>query len=303
MSDGLKAALLPNRGVIRVSGPDARAFLDGLVTNAMAAVAPGRAAHAALLTPQGKVVADFFVTELDAEDGGGFYLDAPLLNAADVARRLGIYRLRARVEIEDMSEALGVVALWGRPPDETGLGLAYADPRLPEMGWRAIAHRSQAGALILAADAEPDSPEAHHALRVANALPECGFDFLPGEAFPHELNMDQLGGVDFRKGCYVGQEVVSRVQHRGTARSRAVGLAYEGGVTVSEGASVTAGGRELGRTGSGAHGRGVAILRLDRAAEALAAGEPILAGGVPAAIVRPAWWTAPWPLPSATGQS
>jgi tRNA-modifying protein YgfZ len=296
MADGLKAALLPNRGVIRVAGEEARGFLDGLITNAMAGVSPGNAIHAALLTPQGKVIAEFFVTEADAEDGGGFYLDAPLINVADVARRLGFYKLRAKVEIADMSAELAVVALWGGAADAAALGLAFADPRLAALGHRGIAHRSQTEALAAEAGAAMVPAAAYHAHRVGHALPEAGFDYLPSDVFPHELNMDQLHGIDFRKGCYVGQEVVSRMQHRGTARSRAVGLAYEDGVTVSEGAPVTAGEKTLGKAGSGASGRGVAILRLDRAADAVAAGEPIMAGGVGARIVRPDWWTADWPI-------
>jgi tRNA-modifying protein YgfZ len=294
MSDGLKAALLPNRGVIRVGGEDARAFLDGLVTNAMAGVRPGAAVHAALLTPQGKVIADFFVTEAEAEDGGGFYLDAPLLNVADLAKRLGFYKLRAKVEVADMSADLGVVAIWGGEADAAALGLAFADPRLPTMGYRAIAHRSQAEALMAEAGAKAASADAYHALRISHALPEPGFDYLPSEAFPHELNMDQLHGIDFRKGCYVGQEVVSRMEHRGTARTRAVQIAAEGGLTVSEGAAVMAGERQIGKVGAGAGGLNVAILRLDRVADALAAGETITAGGVPATVVKPAWWTADW---------
>jgi hypothetical protein len=262
----------------------------------MAGVRPGAAVHAALLTPQGKVIADFFVTEADAEDGGGFHLDAPLINIGDLAKRLGFYKLRAKVEIADLSADLAVVALWGGPVDPAGLGLAFADPRVAAMGVRAIAHRTQADALAAEAGAAMAEAEDYHAHRIAQALPEPGFDYLPGEVFPHEINMDQLNGVDFRKGCYVGQEVVSRMEHRGTARTRAVQLAYEGGVTVSEGATVTAGERAIGKAGSGAGGRGVAILRLDRAAEALAAGEAIVAGGVRAAIVRPAWWTADWPI-------
>jgi tRNA-modifying protein YgfZ len=296
MTDGLKAALLPNRGVIRVAGEEARGFLDGLVTNAMAGVAPGQGIHAALLTPQGKVIADFFVTEADAEDGGGFYLDAPLVNVGDLAKRLGFYKLRAKVDIADMSGELGVMALWGGAVEASGLGLAFADPRVAALGIRAILHRSQAEALTAEAGAGLVGAEAYHAHRVAHALPEPGFDYLPSEVFPHELNMDQLGGIDFKKGCYVGQEVVSRMEHRGTARSRAVQLAYEGGVTVSEGAAVLAGDRPIGKAGSGSGGRGVAIIRLDRAAEALAAGEPIVAGGVSAHVVKPAWWVADWPI-------
>ncbi len=295
MTDGLKAALLPNRGVIRVGGDEARAFLDGLITNAMDGVRPGVAIHAALLTPQGKVIADFFVTEAEAEDGGGFYIDAPLLNVADLARRLGFYKLRAKVEIADMSGELGVMAFWGGAADTAELGLAFADPRLPAMGYRAIAHRSLADELAAEAGAAPTSADAYHTLRIAHALPEPGFDYMPSEVFPHELNMDQLNGVDFRKGCYVGQEVVSRMEHRGTARTRAVQMTAEGGVTVSEGAAVMAGDRQIGKVGAGADGRNVAILRLDRVADALAAGETITAGGVPAKVVKPDWWSVPWP--------
>jgi tRNA-modifying protein YgfZ len=298
MSVGLKAAVLPNRGVIRVAGEEARGFLDGLVTNAMAAVSPGKAIHAALLTPQGKVIADFFVTEAEAEDGGGFYLDAPLVNLPELVKRLGFYKLRAKVEIADMTTDLVVVALWGGDVEPLALGLAFRDPRLAAMGVRAVAHRSQVDALTAEAGATTVDVEQFHAHRIDLALPEPGLDYLPSDVFPHELNMDQLGGVDFRKGCYVGQEVVSRMEHRGTARTRAVQLVYDGGVTVSEGAAVMSGERQIGRAGTGAGGRGVAILRLDRAADALAAGEAIIAGGVPARIAKPDWWTADWPLPA-----
>jgi tRNA-modifying protein YgfZ len=298
MSAGLKAAVLPNRGVVRVTGEDARGFLDGLVTSAMAGAGPGKAIHAGLLTPQGKVIADFFVTEADAEDGGGFYLDAPLVNLPDLVKRLGFYRLRAKVEIADLSEDLAVVALWGGEADPAELGLAFRDPRLASMGVRVIAHRSQTDAVATAAGAELTTPESYHAHRIGQALPEPGFDYLPSEQFPHELNMDQLGGVDFRKGCYVGQEVVSRMEHRGTARTRTVQLVYQDGITVAEGAPVMAGERQIGRTGTGAGGLGVAILRLDRAAEALAAGEPIIAGGVAARVAKPGWWKVDWPLPA-----
>jgi tRNA-modifying protein YgfZ len=218
------------------------------------------------------------------------------VNLPDLVKRLGFYKLRAKVEIADLSAELGVLALWGSDADPAELGLAFRDPRIAAMGVRAIAHRSQSDALIAEAGASLSTAEAYHAHRIGHVLPEPGLDYLPSEVFPHELNMDLLGGIDFRKGCYVGQEVVSRMEHRGTARTRTVQLVYDGGVTVSEGAAVMAGERQIGRAGTGAGGRGVAILRLDRAAEALAAGDRIVAGGVPAAIAKPPWWTADWPL-------
>ena len=136
-----------------------------------------------------------------------------------------------------------------------------------------------------------DGAAAYHAHRIALGVPEGGKDFSLGHAFPHETLMDQLHGVDFDKGCYVGQEVVSRMQHRGTARTRIVPLVYGDAEVPEAGSEVTAGERAIGRTGSAAKGRGLAMLRVDRAAEALAAGLPIRAGGVPVRIELPPWAT------------
>jgi folate-binding protein YgfZ len=296
MAGGMKAVGLPNRGVVRVSGEDARSFLDGLISASMARVAPGRAIHAALLTPQGKIIADFMVTEAAAEEGGAFWLDAPLVAVAELTKRLALYKLRARVTVEDLSPAFGIIAGWDAPvPDD--IALSFADPRLEALGWRLIVHRSQIEAAIEELGAQALEPADYHALRGAAGIGEAAFDFQPGDAFPHEINMDQLGGVDFDKGCYVGQEVVSRMQHRGTARTRLVPLLYADGFAAMEGAPVTAGDKTLGITGTAAGGRGLAMLRLDRAAEAVAAGLPVVAGGLPARLVKPDWWTAAWPLP------
>ncbi len=296
MAGGTKAVGLPNRGVVRVSGEDARSFLDGLITASMARVAPGRAIHAALLTPQGKIIADFLVTEAAEEDGGGFYCDAPLVATAELAKRLTLYKLRAKVMIEDLSSAFGVVAAWGDPaPDD--VALAYSDPRSMALGWRLIAHSSQFDLAIAELGAEAVEPEDYQRLRGTVGVGEAAFDYQPGDAFPHEINMDQLGGVDFGKGCYVGQEVVSRMQHRGTARTRLVPLLYADGFAAVEGAPVVGGDKLLGVTGTAAGDRGLAMLRLDRAAETIAAGHPILAGGLPASVLKPDWWTAAWPLP------
>ena len=190
-----------------------------------------------------------------------------------------------------------MLALWGGAFDAEDVALAFRDPRLPALGWRMIAHRSRSEAAIGSLGAEPAPLAAYHAHRAACGVGEAGFDFQPGDAFPHEINMDQLKGVDFRKGCYVGQEVVSRMQHRGTARTRLAQLRYEGGFGVAEGSPVTAGDKTLGTTGTAANGLGLAMLRLDRAAEALAQGAAITAGGVPVTVVKPEWWTADWPLP------
>jgi tRNA-modifying protein YgfZ len=290
-----KAALLINRGLLKIAGDEARQFLERLLTANVGCVASGKAVHSALLTPQGKIIADFFVTEADAEDGGGFYIDAPLVAVADLVKRFTLYRLRAKIMIEDLSETLGVVALWGGD-EVTDLGLAFMDPRLKAMGQRVIAHRSQVDAVAEAAGAALVDAAEWHAHRAALGLGEPVLDYPLHDAFPHEINMDQLGGVDFAKGCYVGQEVVSRMQHRGTARTRVAPVLLTDGLKVVEGAPVEAGGKPLGTLGTNAAGAGVALLRLDRVADAVAAGAPITAGGLAAKVVRPAWWTAAWPI-------
>jgi hypothetical protein len=280
----MKAALLADRAVIKVIGDDARKFLHGLVTADMLALTPGTARFCALLTPQGKIVADFFVAEAPVADGGGFFLDVPRALVATLFDKLNLYKLRAKVLIEDLAEILGVLAVWDGTP-AAKYGLSYADPRLPALGARLmiLPHRAadaarEIGASLVAAD----DYEAH---RIGLGVPRGGVDFAYGDAFPHEADMDQLGGVDFAKGCYVGQEVVSRIEHRGIARTRAVPIRYDGGAPEN-GVAITAGERQVGTMGSAARGRGIALLRLDRVAEAT---EPLAAGGVPIHLVKPDW--------------
>jgi tRNA-modifying protein YgfZ len=286
----MKAALLPDRGVIKVIGDDARKFLHGLVTADVLELAPGKARFCALLTPQGKIIADFFLTEAPQAEGGGFFLDIPRALAAMLVEKLNLYKLRAKILIEDLTEILGVIAAWdgqGTTRDRTTKqGLSYADPRLPALGLRVMIapHRSAEAASELGAVLV--SAEDYDAHRIALGIPRGGLDFAYGDAFPHEADMDQLGGVDFAKGCYVGQEVVSRIEHRGIARSRAVALRYDGAAPES-GAPITAGERQVGTMGSAARGRGIALIRLDRVAEAEQTA--LAAGGIPIRLVKPDW--------------
>jgi tRNA-modifying protein YgfZ len=285
----MKAVLLPDRGVIKVIGNDARKFLHGLVTADTLGVAPGTARFCALLTPQGKIVADFFVTEAPQAEGGGFFLDIPRTLAVTLVEKLNLYKLRAKVLIEDLSEILGVLAVWdGQGTTKqatTKQGLAYADPRLPALGSRVMLPPHRAAAAASELGAELVSAEDYEAHRIALAVPRGGLDFAYGDAFPHEADMDQLGGVDFAKGCYIGQEVVSRIEHRGIARTRAVALRYDG-ATPENGIPITAGERQVGTMGSAARGR-IALIRLDRVAEAGPAA--LAAGGIPIRLIKPDW--------------
>jgi tRNA-modifying protein YgfZ len=284
----MQAIQLIDRAVLCIRGDEARSFLQGLVTCDMDAVSPAHAGFGALLTPQGKIIADFFIVEAAAEDGGGFLLDVPLVLTDVLFKRLNLYKLRAKVTVENLGETAAVIAaLPGRTLPEDA-GLVFADPRLATMGQRAITDRAHALTL-------PDDASAWHAHRIAHGVPDGGKDFTYGDAFPHEVLMDQLNGVSFTKGCYVGQEVVSRMQHRGTARTRIVPVHFTEGMRSETGIEANAGGKLLGHIGTTAQGRGLAMLRLDRVADALSAGEPLLAGGIAFTLEKPAFATFPFP--------
>jgi folate-binding protein YgfZ len=283
----MKAALLGDRGMVKVAGDDARQFLHGLVSADVLALTAGGARFCALLSPQGKIIADFIIAEAPGAAGGGFFLDMPRALAATLVDKLSLYKLRSRVTVEDLSAILGVLAAWDGE-GVTNQGLSYADPRLAALGLRimlpphlAAAAAGELGAVLV----EASDYEAH---RIALGIPSGGPDFSYGDAFPHETDMDQLGGVDFAKGCYVGQEVVSRMEHRGIARTRAIPVRYEGEAPAA-GVPIMAGDRQVGRMGSAAGGSGLALLRLDRVAEALSRGEPLVAGGVPLRLRKPDW--------------
>jgi tRNA-modifying protein YgfZ len=289
----MQVALLPDRGVVKVAGEPARSFLNGLVTADMAQATPAEPRYAALLAPQGKIIVDFIIAEAPAEDGGGFFLDCPRALASTLVERLDFYKLRAKVAIEDLSERLGVAAIWDGA-GTTEYGLIYPDPRLPALGARMLLPPG------LAAEAAADmggtlvDAEQYEAHRIALTVPRGGQDFIYNDAFPHEAGMDQLGGVDFAKGCFVGQEVVSRMEHRGNVRTRIVAVTFED-FAPECGVPVLAGDKPAGMMGSSARGRGIAIVRLDRVADAMAAGLPVTAGGLAIRPRKPDWARFAWP--------
>jgi folate-binding protein YgfZ len=283
----MKAALLPDRGVVKIAGDDARKFLNGLITNDIGKVTPTRAGFGALLTPQGKIIVDFIMVEAEPADGGGFFFDCPRALATTLLQRLNFYKLRAKVTVDDLSETLGVLAIWDGPR-RTEHGLCYCDPRLPDLGLRCVLPPGLVGEAAADLGAQLVESPVYEAHRIALGIPRGGLDFIYSDAFPHETDMDQLGGVDFDKGCFVGQEVVSRIEHRGSARTRVVPVSYDG-FAPEAGTPLSAGSKTVGTLGSTAQGRGLAMLRLDRAADALAAGQALVAGGVEMRLIKPAW--------------
>lgn len=269
-------AVLSDRALVRISGPEAQHFLHNVVTCDVEKLEEGGARFGAILTPQGKIIADFL---LYAAGPDAFLLDAPKALLGDLVKRLTLYRLRAKVELVPLDDAC-VAAAWGDGGSLPEGARAFPDPRLPALGHRIVVSRDVADGLA----GDGTAYEAH---RIALGIPKGGADFTYGDAFPHEADMDQLGGIDFKKGCFVGQEVVSRMQHRGTARTRAVMALFEN--APEAGSEIFAGDKPVGRMGSSARGQGIALVRLDRAADAKAGGLPLLAAGVELTLKKPDW--------------
>lgn len=280
-------ARLPRRTVVAVAGPEAESFLDGIVTNHLADIPEGSAGYGGLLTPQGKILFDFIVFRANTR----FLFDLPGSAVADFVKRLGFYKLRANVEISDLSESTGIAVAWGSARMPAVDGPVSVDPRLKSLGFRMIVEKDRpltADGYLVADEADFDSH------RIALGIPEGGIDFAFGEVFPHDADMDQLDGVAFDKGCYVGQEVVSRMEHRGTGRRRIVHVLAASPIPPA-GAEINAGGRPVGTITSAADHAGLALVRLDRVKDAIDEGVPLLARGMPVDIAIPDWARFDWP--------
>ena len=272
---------LADRGVVKVAGEDARHFLHTLVTSDIEDLLPGKARWFGLLTPQGKILFDGLAVSTPNTHGSGYLLDVARDQAEMLAKRLNFYKLRAKVTVEDLSDTFGVGVIWGEAPVPSDFGLTFIDPRLTALGTRIIAERDRVALL-------GDQATDWHQHRIQLGVPEGGKDFAWGDAFPHEVLMDQLEGVAFNKGCYIGQEVVSRMHHRGTARTRIVPVSFHGTPPIS-GTEVTAGGKLLGTIDSVGNERALATLRLDRIGDAMTAGLAIMAGEVSLQIEKPSF--------------
>lgn len=256
-------ARLDDRAVIALSGPEARGFLQGLVTNDIEKLKPGVGLYAALLTPQGKILYDFFVVEGD----GAILLDVHADAAPALTKRLTFYRLRAKVEIQ-LRDQLAVLASWDG--EQTKYAINYADPRLAQMGMRSIGAKAEMLADVLPTDA-------YHARRKNLGVPEAQ-DFGQDKIFALDADLDELHAVDFQKGCYVGQELTARMKHRGTARKRL--MPVSGGPATG---NVTANGVVLGEMMS----QDFALLRLDRLEEN--PGAPLQVEGRSVTLGKPDW--------------
>lgn len=261
---------LQDRSLIRVAGADAQGFLHNLITTDVNGLPEGEARPGALLTPQGKILFDFMLWR----DGEGFVLECETSIADALLKRLTMYKLRAAVILT--AEAQGVTLVWG---EEAGAAQGIVDAAFGKANIRVIRQTGATGT---------GSQQAYDLLRIEAGLAAAPQDYALQDAFPHDVLMDLNGGLSFRKGCYVGQEVVSRMQHRGTARRRVVQVSAEHPLPEA-GTEIVAGGKPIGQLGTIVGNRALAIVRTDRAGDAMSHDVAILAGEVPVTLTLPAW--------------
>jgi folate-binding protein YgfZ len=288
-------SLLDDRGVLSVGGSDRRSFLQALVSNDVDKLAPGRARHAALLTAQGRYLHDFMMIEADAT----IWLETELGRLGDLRRRLSIYRLRADVVIEERAD-LAVAAVFGDAVfaaldlAEPGVarpfagGVLFADPRLAALGARCIASRMAVRAGLVAAGLGEADFAAYDRLRLGLGVPDGSRDLIPEKSILLEAGFDELNGIDWNKGCYIGQELTARTKYRGLVKRRLMPVAIEGPLPAL-GAKVTLAGREVGEMRSGRPGLGLALLRTEAAIE----GARLGAGNAVIVPQRPGWMRFP----------
>jgi folate-binding protein YgfZ len=285
--------VLQDRGVLAISGPDRASFLQGLVSNDTARVSAERAVYAALLTAQGKYLHDFIMVE----HGEAIWLDAEAARLADLKRRLSLYRLRAKVTLDDRPD-LAVAAMFGGPalglPDDPGAaralgdGAALVDPRLAALGARAILPRETIRRVLTESGAVETGFTEYDRLRLSLGVPDGSRDLVLDKSILLESGFDELNGVDWQKGCYIGQELTARTKYRGLIKKRLFPVRIDG-PAAQPGAIITVDGHEVGEMRSSSDGIGLALLRL----EAVSHDGKLIAG--PAAITptTPDWMRLP----------
>ncbi|HEY3908738.1 MAG TPA: folate-binding protein [Stellaceae bacterium] len=292
--------LLDDRGVLAVGGPDRHSFLQGLVSNDVGNVGPGRALYAALLTAQGKYLHDFMMAQIAAGPDEPILLDAEARRMADLKRRLSVYRLRAKASLDERLD-LAVAAAFGDGAlaafglgDEPGRarafagGIAFVDPRLAALGARCILPRESARSALTQAGLSEAGFDTWDRLRLGLGIPDGSRDLELEKSILLEAGFDELNGVDWQKGCYIGQELTARTKYRGLIKRRLVPVAIDG-PPPAPGTIVTADGREAGEMRSSRDGHGVAVLRID----ALLAAKPLMAGEARIVPERPTWMRLP----------
>jgi folate-binding protein YgfZ len=280
------AAMLDDRAVLAVTGADAQDFLQGLITNDIEQCKPGQPIYAGLLTPQGKLLFDFFVIAAD----DGYLIDCAATQRAALEKRLTMYRLRAKVTLSARDD-LAVAAVWGTDAvtHETPLQglLHHADPRLAELGFRAVGSTATLSQALMGTGAELVPDAAYHQHRLKLGVPDSA-DMPPESLFALDADFDELHGVSFKKGCYVGQEVTARMKHRAADRKRMI-IAETDDTIPPPGTIIEAQNTEIGRFATGRDKRALALVRLDKLESAEAGGTPITTPSMAVRLLRPTW--------------
>ncbi|PDV88618.1 folate-binding protein YgfZ [Rhizobium sp. H4] len=276
----MPSVFLKDRSLLSVGGADAQSFLQNLITTDITSLASDEARPGALLTPQGKILFDFMIWQ----DGDGYVIETDAGQRDGLMKRLTIYKLRAAVTLAPVAEE-GISVCWGEDAD----GIRDVEGGRDSQGVRDSRFAKAGITLTRRPGRHGDGAEAlYDALRIAHGIAISGSDFALQDAFPHDVLMDLNGGLSFKKGCYVGQEVVSRMQHRGTARRRVVTVSAAAALPAT-GTAITAAGKPVGTLGSVEGGSGLAIVRIDRAGAAMAEGTPLLADRTPVSLALPPW--------------
>jgi len=290
-------SLLDTRGVLEIAGEDRHEFLQGLISNDTRKLSPSRALYAAFLTPQGKYLHDFFLTEI----GGSVLLDGEGARLGDLLRRLSLYKLRSKVTLADASERFQVSAAFGDDalallglPAERGAsrmfagGVAYVDPRLARLGARLLLPRSSGMAPLEALGFKRADAEVYDRLRLAAGIPDGSRDLPIEKAILLEAGFDELNGVDWEKGCYMGQELTARTKYRALIKKRLLPVRIEGALPPP-GTPILLGEQEAGEIRSGSGELALALIRLEALEEAASSGAALTAGGSRVIATKPDW--------------
>jgi folate-binding protein YgfZ len=289
--------MLDGRGVLAIEGEDARVFLQGLISNDIEKATEDNAIYAALLTPQGKYLFDFTIVQ----QGERLLLEAEASRLQALSQRLSMYKLRAKVDITDVSDEIAAIALLGAEgisafnlPDERGAatrlddGVVFVDPRLNALGARALLPTSSARTILETRGLKAVDLSEYDMLRLQLGIPEGSQDLAVDKSTLLESGFEELNGVDFEKGCFVGQELTARMKYRALVKKRLMPVAFEGEPPAS-GAAIKAGDREIGEIRSADDGWGLALLRLDRLADVTDQGETLMADGTAVTPKKPDW--------------
>ena len=281
---------LSDRGLVKIYGSDCSDFLQNLISCDIQKVESVGPQYGALLSPQGKLLFDFII--IQSQDY--FLFDIQRSLVSDFIKKMNMYKLRANVDVEDLSNKFAVIGIWNVDEEPDWVETPFLDPRYRQLGYRVFLEREKLPRFLSQSSVEITSLDDYNQHRIELCIPTGVNDFDYGTVFPHDINMDYLNGIDFSKGCFVGQEVVSRMRHRGTARRRCVSVLSTDSPLKTK-VEISADGKNIGMVGSTSKNLGIAIIRLDRAKLAFDEAIKFIADGIEVKFKQSKWTDFTWP--------